>query len=37
MREKERKYQIDTEENKEFLKEIREDLLQFGGYSRDFS
>ena len=30
MREKERKYQIDTEENKEFLKEIREDLLNFG-------
>ena len=29
MREKERKYQIDTEENKEFLKEIREDLLNF--------
>lgn len=24
------KYQIDTQENREFLKEIREDLLQFG-------
>ena len=30
MREKQRKYQIDTEENKEFLRELREDLLNFG-------
>ena len=30
MREKQRKYQIDTKENKEFLRELREDLLNSG-------
>lgn len=25
-----RKYQIDTQENRDFLKELRDDLLQFG-------
>ena len=30
MNEKNRKYQIDTDENREFLKKVRENLLNFG-------